>query len=81
MPALPTQGMGFHALRLKNASPDAFEGFIKSLTAYRDVLMDELSMAPQQDILNAQGRVQVANALLRTLNECHIRPQKPPSTP
>lgn len=69
------------ALRLKNADPSNFDQFVECFDVYTSEVTVAVTEAPQDVILNAQGRAQQCLALLRMFRECHIQraaPQDPP---
>jgi hypothetical protein len=70
--------LGVSALRLRNASPDAFEQFLHDLAKYKDQLTAAVTTAPVGEVLVAQGRAQSIIAIEQVLKECHLpRPEKP----
>lgn len=79
MAVLPPIGVA--ALRMKNADPEAFDIYTAQLELYQHNLTNDLIMANQQDVLVAQGRVQVMVSIIRTLKECHLQKIKPAPTP
>jgi hypothetical protein len=65
--------------RLRSADPDAFEQFVACFDVYATEITVAVTEAPQEHILNAQGRAQQCLALLRAIRECHLqRPQQAP---
>jgi hypothetical protein len=70
--------LGERALRLRNASPQAFEEFLRELAIYKDELTATVTTAPVGEVLVAQGRAQSIIAIERVLKECNLpRPEKP----
>lgn len=68
--------------RLSRAEPDAWEQFLVAFELYAMEAMQGLTSAPQDQILNMQGRAQQCEALLRMFRECNRPPQqKAPETP
>lgn len=61
------------ALRLKNADPAGFDQFADAFDLYTSEVTVAVTEAPQDAILNAQGRAQQCIALLRLFRECHIQ--------
>ncbi len=72
--------LGVAALRIRNASPDAFNQFLVALKEFADAQADLVVSADAASVLNMQGRAQSLKALLRTLNECAIE-RTPKPTP
>ena len=64
------------ALRLRNASPDAWEAFIAVLDADAYHWMCSLVTAQPGEILARQGQVQGTNRWLRKFKECDREPPK-----
>lgn len=69
------------ALLLKNANPQAFDGFVAVLDVYAGEVMHQMAQAPQEQILNMQGRANQCLAFLRMLRECHIPKAQPQTQP
>lgn len=65
------------ALLMRNGNPEAFEAFCRGLDYYKGELVDQLTKADSATVLQAQGRVQTVDVLLRLLKECHIEKPKP----
>ncbi len=65
------------ALRLRNASPEVWDMFVREFDAYTNEGMSAMSEAPPDKILIAQGRVQQCRALLRLFKECDVPNRKP----
>lgn len=69
------------ALRLRNATPEMFENFVRELTAHVDLVTVAVTDADSGNILRLQGHAQEARALLRVFKECHLTAQtKQPAT-
>lgn len=64
------------ALRLRNASPDAWEAFLAVLDADAYAYMTGLVTANSGEILTKQGQVQAYTRWLRKLKECDREPPK-----
>lgn len=63
--------------RLKNADPEAFDLAIQVFDTYTIEAMQGLTSAPQDQILNMQGRAQQCQAFLRFMNECDRKKPSP----
>jgi hypothetical protein len=68
-------------MRLRTADPTAWEGFVDCFDAYSTEVTLAVTQAPQDAILNAQGRAQAMLILLDTFKNCqvHSQPKKPPA--
>jgi hypothetical protein len=66
-------------LRLKNASPEAWDGLVESFDVYATEVVIETANAPADQVLVHQGRARQCLALLRIMRECHLT--KAPPTP
>lgn len=64
-------------LRLRNASPDAWEHFLSVLDADAYAYLTGLVTAQSGEILVKQGQVQAYTRWLRFLKECDREPGKP----
>lgn len=62
---------------LKNAAPEEFGVFLHNLETYADELTVAVTQAPPTEIMNAQGRAQIARALVRHCLECDVERQEP----
>ncbi len=72
--------------RLKSADPEAYDLFLQVFDLYSIECMHGMTKAPQDQILNAQGRAQQCQALLRMATEAkpyvaRTQPQPPASAP
>lgn len=76
--AATTDALRRCALFMRNADPRAYEAFVAELRTYVTSLTVAVTEAPQENILNAQGRAQMARQLLLIFNECEPKPQQPP---
>ena len=66
------------ALRLKNVDPRLFAEFISALEVWVGGLMLAMTTAKAEDVFLYQGQARAGTAILRILNECHLkRPEKP----
>ena len=70
-------------MRLRNADPPAWESFVEIFDAYSTEVTVAVTQAPQDQILNAQGRAQAMLILLDTFRNCHIhsQPKQPKEKP
>jgi hypothetical protein len=66
------------ALRLRSADPKAWDEFCVGLDAYATEITVAVTAAEQNDILNQQGRAQMALHFLRMMRDCGKRPQQRP---
>lgn len=69
-PKTSKEAMQFFALRLRNADPEAFDGFYNALDTYGVEALNEMAHAPQTEVLQMQGRCKQLQALLQLLREC-----------
>lgn len=67
------------ARRLRSADPENFGLFLGAFDAYTLEVTVAVTEAPQDLILNMQGRARQCRALLRLLQECHLQRQTPPT--
>jgi hypothetical protein len=66
------------ALRLRNASPQAFEDFKAMYDRRFAELCVKIAHSPAHEIMIIQGQAQECEAIIRILKECTIeRPTKP----
>jgi len=74
-----TDVLSHFALRLRNADPEGFEQFVETFAAYTNEITVAVTEAPQDQVLNMQGRARQCLAFLRLFRECHIpeTPQPP----
>lgn len=68
------------ARRLRSADPENFELFVAAFDAYALEVTVAVTEAPQDEILNMQGRAKQCRAILRMLQECHLQ-KSPPQAP
>lgn len=68
------------ALRVRNASPQAFEDFKTMYELRLADLYRAIAHAPAHEIMIVQGRAQECEAVLRILKECTIE-RTPKPTP
>lgn len=61
------------ARRLRSADPENFQSFVEALDAYALEVTVAVTEAPQDQVLNMQGRARQCMALLRLLQECHLQ--------
>ncbi len=64
-------------LLLRNGNPEAWDGFLRSLTTYTHEAMEGMAAAPADKLLMMQGRVQQCQALIRIFKECDAPSRKP----
>lgn len=64
-------------LSLRNAEPKVWDQFVSCFDVYTIEVMNGLTSAPADAILNMQGRAQQCKALLRIFSECHLPAKKP----
>ncbi len=64
-------------LLLRNANPEAWDGFVRSFSAYTHEAMLGMTESPADKLLLMQGRVQQCQALLRLFKECDVPNRKP----
>lgn len=62
---------------LRNANPEAWDAFLRSISVYTQEAMEGMAAAPADKLLLMQGRVQQCQALLRVFNECGAPSRKP----
>jgi len=76
-----TDVLSHFALRLRNADPEGFEQFVETFAAYTNEITVAVTDAPQDQILNMQGRAKQCLAFLRLFRECHAlkSPLQPPA--
>lgn len=76
--------MSQYCARMSRADPEAWDQFVVAFELYSIEAMQGLTGAPQDAILNMQGRAQQCEALLRMFRECNRTPQtqsqEPPAT-
>lgn len=65
------------SLLLRNANPEAWEGFLRSLDNYTHEVLTQLADAPADKLLGMQGRVNQCRAFLRVFKECDAPSRKP----
>lgn len=58
--------------RLRKCNPDEFAHTINSLAIYTAEVLTAMVDAPQDQILEMQGRARQAKAFLRAFRECHF---------
>ena len=63
------------ALRLRNASPEAWEAFVTALDNDAYAAMTDLVMVGSDQVLGKQGQVQAYTRWLRKLKECDVEPK------
>ena len=63
--------------RLRNADREAYDQFVECFDVYSIEITVAVTEAPQDHILNAQGRAQQCRALLRVFSECHLQRKQP----
>jgi hypothetical protein len=66
-----------HALMLRNANPEAWDGFLRALDDYTNEALVALASTPADEVLRQQGRVQQCRAFLRIFKECDAPSRKP----
>ena len=66
----PQQVLAQFAMRLRAADPQAWESFVQCFDAYATEVTVAVTNAPQDQILNAQGRAQAYLHLLNTFRNC-----------
>jgi hypothetical protein len=71
--------MSQYASRLSRADPEAWEQFLVAFELYSIEAMEALAGAPQDQILNMQGRAQQLQALLRLYRECNKKQSPAPA--
>lgn len=76
-----TDVLSHFALRLRNADPEGFEQFVAAFDAYTGEITVAVTDAPQDQILNMQGRAKQCLAFLRLFRECHIQKPTQPQPP
>ncbi len=69
--------LGQLCLQLRNANPEAWDGFIRSFSDYTHEAMIAMAESPADKILVMQGRVNQCQALLRLFKECDAPSRKP----
>ncbi|HEY5409787.1 MAG TPA: hypothetical protein VIJ94_03565 [Caulobacteraceae bacterium] len=69
------------ALQLKNANPQAWDAFVECMDVYAAEVTLAMTAAPQNEILNYQGRAQQCLALLRMFRECALVKASPTEAP
>ena len=71
-----------YCLRIRNHDPALWEAFVACFDIYSTEVTVAVTEAPQDMILNMQGRAQQCRALLRMFKECgHKRPTPTPPAP
>ena len=73
-----TDVLSHFALRLRNADPEGFERFVEAFDAYASEITVAVTEAPQDQVLNMQGRARQCLAFLRLFRECHKTPTQAP---
>lgn len=78
----PTVDIMKHSLRrLRGADPEAYTELVQAMDLYAIEVMQALTTAPQEQVLNCQGRAQQCQAFLRMFNEAHLVKSPPPPAP
>jgi hypothetical protein len=65
--------------RLRSAEPEAYAEFLQAFDLYTIEIMQAMAQAPQDAVLNTQGRAQQCQALMRTFTE--LTPRATPPAP
>ena len=65
------------SLRLRNASPEVWDAFVREFEVIANNTSLEMTDAPADQILKMQGRAQQCRALLRVFKECDAEFRKP----
>lgn len=61
------------ARRLRSADPENFRLFVDAFDGYALEVTVAVTEAPQDQVLNMQGRARQCRAILRILQECHLQ--------
>lgn len=77
MSVTPTEVLQQYAHALHIAAPREWEGFLACFDAYATAVTVAVISADQTEILNRQGRAQLACSLLTAFRDCD-KPRKPP---
>lgn len=77
----PTDFLKQFAHRIQMAAPKEWDGFVQCFDAYATEITVAVTTAKQDEILNVQGRAQLAIHLLRAFRECHLQPQQATQQP
>jgi hypothetical protein len=67
--------------RLRAAEPEAYTELVQAMDLYAIEIMQMLAQAPQDQVLNCQGRAQQCQAFLRMFSEAHLTKAPPPPAP
>lgn len=78
----PTDVLKQYAHRIQMAAPKEWDAFVQCFDAYATEITVAVTTARQDEVLNAQGRAQLAIHLLTAYRECHLQTtratQQPP---
>jgi hypothetical protein len=75
--ASSTAALSQQALFLRNLDRLVFDQFVAELEKYVNSVTVAVTDAPQENILNMQGRAQMARSFLRVFHECDKQPTPP----
>lgn len=69
--------------RLRKSNPDEFNHALNALATYTAEVVSAVVDAPQEQVLEMQGRARQAKAILRAFRECYTveRPTLRPPSP
>ena len=76
MPA-PKTALHELSLRLRNASPEVWDAFVREFETYTGEASLAMTDSPADQLLKMQGRAQQCRALLRVFKECDAEFRKP----
>jgi hypothetical protein len=78
-PRSPTEHLALISLSLRNAAPHQWDQFLKVFEAYAHDVTVAVISAPQNEVLNAQGKAVAFTHLMETFANCE-RIANPPKT-
>lgn len=78
----PTDVLKQYAHKIQLAAPQEWAAFVECMDAYATDITVAVTAAHQNEILNQQGKAQMALHLLKAFRECHLHrtaSQSPPA--